>query len=84
MLKRILVVAATMAFSSVVAAQVGTTLKEGTKATVQKSEELGDRAKASVESQPDESIDRAKARMHKAKAHHHARAAKEAAKEIPK
>jgi hypothetical protein len=29
-------------------------------------------------------VDKAKAKVHKAKAHHHAKAAKEAAKEIPK
>lgn len=84
MVKRIVIVAAALAFSSVVAAQVGTTLKEGAKATLEKSEQLGDRAKAAVETQPDRSIDRAKARVHKAKARRHARIAKEAAKQIPK
>lgn len=73
-----------VATSSVALAQVGTTLKEGDKATVQKSEEIGDRAKAAVESEPDRSVDRAKARVHRARAHHHARAAKAAAREIPK
>lgn len=84
MVKRIMVLTATLAFSGVVAAQVGTTVKEGAKATVEKSEQLGDRAKAAVESEPHKSIDKAKARAHKAKAHHHASAAKDAAKEIPK
>jgi hypothetical protein len=37
-----------------------------------------------VSSQPDKSVDKAKAKVHKAKAHHHAAAAKDAAKEIPK
>lgn len=84
MKKRIVVFATILAFSSVVAAQVGTTVKEGAKAGVEKSEQLGDRAKAAVESEPDRSIDKAKARVHKVKAHHHAKLAKEAAKEIPK
>jgi len=37
--------------------------------------------KSGVESQPDRSIDKAKAKVHKAKAHHHAHVAKEAAKD---
>jgi len=73
-----------LAASSMAVAQVGTTLKEGGKATVEKSEEIGDRAKAAVESEPDKSVDMAKAHIHKVKAHHHAKAAEAAAKEIPK
>ncbi len=84
MVKRIILLAAALGVSGVAFAQVGTTLKEGAKATIEKSEQLGDRAKAAAESEPDKSIDKAKARVHKARAHHHARAAKEAAKEIPK
>jgi hypothetical protein len=64
-------------------AQVGTTVKEGAKATGEKAQELGDRAKAAVSSEPDKSVDKAKAEVHKAKAHH-AKAAKEAAKDIGK
>ena len=41
-----------------------------------------DQAKASVESQPDKAIDKTKAHIHKAKAHHHAKVAKDAAKDI--
>jgi hypothetical protein len=63
---------------------VGTTAKEGAKATAEKAKEVGDEAKASVSSQPDKSVDKAKAKIHKAKAHHHARAAKDAGKDIPK
>jgi hypothetical protein len=37
-----------------------------------------------VESQPDKSIDKTKAQVHKAKAHHHAKKAKEAAQDITK
>lgn len=75
---------ALLAASSLAMAQVGTTVKEGAKATVQKSEQLGDRAKAAVESRPDRSVDEAKAKIHGMKAHHHAKKAKEAAKKIPK
>lgn len=83
-MNRLLLTMATCAICSVAFAQVGTTVKEGAKATGQKAEQLGDQAKASVEGQPDKSIDKTKAQIHKAKAHHHAKAAKEAAKEIPK
>ena len=62
-------------------AQVGTTVTEGAKATSQKAQQLGDQAKASVESQPDKAIDKTKAQVHKAKAHHHAKKAKDAAKD---
>src|SRR5580692_9498264 len=65
-------------------AQVGTTVTEGAKATSQKAQQLGDQAKASVESQPDKAIDKTKAQVHKAKAHHHAKKAKEAASNITK
>ncbi|MBS0580710.1 MAG: hypothetical protein JSR36_15745 [Proteobacteria bacterium] len=65
-------------------AQVGTTVKESAKATSEKAQQIGDEAKASVESQPSKSVDKAKAQTHKAKAHAHAQAAKEAAKEVPK
>ncbi len=81
---RIIICVSALAVSAGAVAQVGTTLKEGAKATVEKSEQLGDRAKAAVESEPDKSIDKAKAHIHKARAHHHAKAAKEAAKQIPK
>jgi hypothetical protein len=65
-------------------AQVGTTLKEGAKATAEKAQEIGDQAKAAVSSEPAKSADKAKAKMHRAKASYHAKKAAEAAKEIPK
>jgi hypothetical protein len=67
---------------SVAFAQVGTTASEGAKATSEKAQQLGDQAKASVESQPDKAIDKTKAQVHKAKAHHHAKKAKKAAGNI--
>jgi hypothetical protein len=83
-MNKLLLVAATCAICNVALAQVGTTVKEGAKATSEKTQQYGDQAKASVESQPDKTIDKAKAEEHKAKAHHHAKKAKEAAEEIPK
>jgi hypothetical protein len=65
-------------------AQVGTTLKEGAKATSEKAQEIGDEAKAAVASEPAKSVDKAKAKAHRAKANYHAKKAADAAKEIPK
>ena len=81
-MNKLLLIIASCALCNVALAQVGTTVKEGAKATSEKTQQLGDDAKASVESQPDKSIDKAKARIHKANAHHHAQAAKDAAKDI--
>lgn len=83
-MRKILLAIATMAACSVSLAQVGTTAKEGAKATGEKAQQYGDQAKAAVSSEPHKSINKAKARVHKAKAHHHAATAKDAAKEIPK
>lgn len=69
---------------SVADAQVGTTVKEGAKATGEKAQQYGDQAKAAVSSQPNKTADKAKAQVHKAKAHDHAKSAKDAGKEIPK
>jgi hypothetical protein len=65
-------------------AQVGTTVKEGAKATGEKAEQYGDQAKAAVSSQPHKATNKAKGQVHKAKAHDHAKTAKDAAQEIPK
>jgi hypothetical protein len=83
-MKKILLALATAAICSVSMAQVGTTVKEGAKATAEKAKQAGDETKAAVSSEPNKSVDKAKAQVHKAKAHHHAKAAKDAAKEIPK
>jgi hypothetical protein len=77
-------VLAALVISNAAIGQVGTTVKEGAKATGEKAQQIGDQAKAAVESEPNKSIDKTKAQVHKAKAHHHAKAAKEAAKDIPK
>lgn len=83
-MKKILLAIAVLAVSSVSLAQVGTTVKEGAQATGEKAKQYGDQAKAAVSSEPDKSVDKAKAKVHKAKAHHHAKAAKEAGKDIPR
>jgi hypothetical protein len=81
---KFLVAMVALALSSASLAQVGTTVKEGAKATGEKAEQYGDQAKAAVSSEPNKSVDKAKAQVHKAKAHHHAKVAKDAAKDIPK
>ncbi len=83
-MKTIVSVIAAALVSNVCLAQVGTTVKEGAKATGQKTEEIGDRAKSAVSSQPTKASSSAKARVHESKAHSHAKTAKEAGKEIPK
>ena len=83
-MKRLLVAAALASVAMLAQAQVGTTLKEGAAATSEKAQQVGDQAKAAVSSQPNKSIDKAKAQTHKAKAHAHAKTAKDAAKDITK
>jgi hypothetical protein len=83
MKKLILTAVAALACGSAFA-QVGTTVKESAKATSEKTQQVGDEAKASVQSGSDKAVTKAKAESHKAKAHAHGHAAKEAAKEVPK
>jgi hypothetical protein len=83
-MRKVLLFVVALTMSSLSLAQVGTTASEGAKATAEKAKQYGDQAKAAVSSEPDKSVDNAKAQVHKAKAHHHAKAAKEAAKNIPK
>jgi len=83
-MKRHLFVIAALAIAMGAHAQVGTTLKEGAKATSEKAQEVGDEAKAAVSSEPAKSIAKAKAKEHRAKARYHAKKAAAAAREIPK
>jgi hypothetical protein len=83
-MNKLVLTIASCALCNVAFAQVGTTVKEGAKATSEKTQQLGDQAKASVESQPHKAIDRTRSHRHRAKAHHHAKTAKHAAKDIPK
>jgi hypothetical protein len=82
--KQILWCVAMLAACDLALAQVGTTVKEGAAATSEKAQQYGDQAKSAVSSEPNKSINKAKAKVHKAKAHHHAKVAKDAAKDIPK
>jgi len=84
MVSKVAAVLAALVLSNAALAQVGTTVKEGAKATSEKAKEAGDETKAAVSSEPNKSVDKAKARAHKAKAHHHAHQSKEAAKDVPK
>ena len=83
-MRTILLALAALALWNVSAAQVGSAAKQGAQATSEKAKEVGDETKAAVSSEPDKSVDKAKAKAHKAKAHHHAKAAKRDAKDIPK
>jgi hypothetical protein len=83
-MKRLLFTVAVVAVATLAQAQVGTTLKEGASATSEKAQQYGDQAKAAVSSQPNKTVDKAKAQTHKAKAHAHAKAAKDAAKDTTK
>ena len=83
-MSKIPAIVAALALCNLAYAQVGTTVKEGAKATGEKAQQYGDQAKAAVSSEPDKTVDKAKAKVHKAKAHHHAKEAKDAAKDVPK
>jgi len=76
-----LVIALTAAVLSTGAlAQVGQSIKEAGQATAEKSEQIGDQVKGAMSSQPDKTLDKAKAKVHKAKAKAHATAAKDDAR----
>ena len=83
-MKTVTSILAALLVCSVSFAQVSTTVKEGAKATGEKTQEVGDQAKAAVQTQPHKANTKAKAHSHKAKAHEHAAASKDAAKEIGK
>jgi hypothetical protein len=83
-MNKLVTLIAALLISGSVFAQVGTAVKEGAKATGETAKQVGDDVKGAVSSEPDKSIDKTKAKAHKAKAHQHAHAAKEAAKEAVK
>jgi hypothetical protein len=80
-MKKLSILLATMALSAGAYAQVTTTVKEATKAAVEKTEQVGDQAKAAVTTGATKEEAKAKAAAHKAKAHHHANKMKAAAKD---
>jgi hypothetical protein len=65
-------------FAVAAIAQVGTAVKETGAGAVESSKEAGDKLKAGVSSEPNKSVDKAKAQVHKAKAHVHRHRAKKA------
>ena len=69
----------TTTFATAALAQVAPTVKESGKAVAESTKEAGDNAKAAVSTEPNKSVDKAKAHTHKAKAHAHAHHAKNAA-----
>jgi hypothetical protein len=83
-MKKIIVTAAALLVSGVAFAQVGTTIKEGAKATVEKTEQAGQTVAGAVTSEPSSTVHKTKAKVHKVKAHEHAEAAKDAAGNIGK
>jgi len=70
--------------SSEAVAQVESAAKDAGKATSETAKEAADNVKAAGESQPHKAVDKTKAKIHKAKAHHAAHAAKEEAKDAGK
>jgi hypothetical protein len=69
-------------FAMSASAQVGETVKEGSKAVGQSAQEGGDKVKGAMSSEPNKTIDKGKAQVHKAKAKHHRHKAKKAADNI--
>ena len=83
-MKKLTIMLAAMALSAGAYAQVTTTVKEAAKATVEKTEQAGDQAKAAVTKGTTKEMAKAKAAEHKAKAHLLANRMKEAAKSTDK
>ena len=83
-MNKFLAAAAALLISGAAFAQVGTTVKEGAKATGDKIEQGAQATAGAVTSEPNKSVHKAKAKYHKAKASQEATAAKEAAGNIGK
>jgi hypothetical protein len=83
-MKKLTIMLAATALSAGAYAQVTTTVKEAAKAAVEKTEQVGDQAKAAVTSGSTKEESKAKAAEHKMKAHHHAHKMKDAAKATDK
>jgi len=71
---------AAIALGTVARAQVGTAAVESGKAVSETAKQAGDEIKSGAESQPDRTLDKAKAHAHKASAKHHGHRAKQAMK----
>jgi hypothetical protein len=79
MTKNLLTALIATTFAAAALAQVTPTVKESGKAVAESTKEAGDNAKAAVSTEPNKSMDKAKAQTHKAKAHAHGHRAKKAA-----
>ena len=79
MIKNLLLALAAMTLGATAFAQVEPAGKETGKAVAESTKEAGHNVKAATESEPNKSIDKAKAHVHKAKAHAHGHQAKKAA-----
>ena len=83
-MKKIIATVAALLVSGVAFAQVGTTVVEGAKATKEKVEQGAQATAGAVTNPPHSTVHKAKAKVHKFKAHEDAKAAKEAASNIGK
>jgi hypothetical protein len=79
MIKNLLLALAAMTLGATAFAQVEPAVKESGKTVAESTKEAGRNVKATTESGPNKSIDKSKARVHKAKAHAHKHQAKKAA-----
>ncbi len=82
MVTKLVIALLASSLSMVAIAQVGTAIKEGAGAAVETTKQAGDNVKAAMSSEPNKSVEKAEAKVHKAKAHKHGHKAKAAAKEI--
>lgn len=81
-IKMLLLAAVATGFAVAASAQVGETVKEGAKSVGESAQEGGDKMKGAMSSQPDKTIDKGKAQVHKAKAKYHRHKAKKAADNV--
>jgi hypothetical protein len=79
-MNKLIAAAAALLVSSVCFAQAGTTIKEGAKATAETAKQGKENVQGALSGQPEKTIHKAKAKVHKAKAHKDATEAKDAAK----
>lgn len=78
-MKKLLMAILATTFAAAAYSQVEPAVKETGKAIVESTKQAGDNVEAAVSSEPDKSLDKAKAKVHKAKARVHRHKAKKAA-----
>lgn len=79
MIKKLMIAIAGTVLISMAHAQAVDAVKETGKSLAEGTKEAGDNVKAAVHSEPEKSVDKAKAKMHKTKARYHRHKAKAAA-----